>query len=62
MKICQFKLRMGMRGGGERVMENISKVLKAKIYTIERRTKGKEIEEIGTEEERRSIIMIAHTV
>jgi len=62
MRICQFKLRMGMRGGGERVMENISKVLKAKIYTIERRTKGKEIEEIGTEEERMLATMIAHTV
>ncbi len=43
---------MGMRGGGERVMESISKVFKAKIYTIRKGTKGKEIEEIGTEEER----------
>jgi len=41
-----------MEGGGERVMRAIHKALKAKIYTMLKEVKGKEIEEIGTEAER----------
>jgi hypothetical protein len=42
-----------MEGGGERVMRAISKVLKAKIYTMLKEIEGKEIEEISTEAEKR---------
>jgi hypothetical protein len=52
MKVCQFKLEMRMEGGGERVMRAISRVLKAKIYTMLKEIEGREIEEISTEAER----------
>jgi len=52
---------MGMRGGGERVMENIRKVLRAKIYTIRKGVKDKEIEEIGSEAERMLTMMVRGT-
>jgi len=52
VKISQFKLEMTMEGGGERVMRAIHKALKAKIYTMLKEVKGKEIEEISTEAER----------
>jgi hypothetical protein len=47
-----------MEGGGERVMRAISKALKAKIYTMLKEVKGKEIEEIGTEAEKRLVRII----
>jgi hypothetical protein len=47
-----------MEGGGERVMRAISKVLKAKIYTMLKEVKGNEIEEIGTEAEKRLVRII----
>jgi hypothetical protein len=58
MKICQFKLAMFMEGGGERVMRAINKTLKAKIYTMLKEVKGREIEEISTEAEKRLVRMI----
>jgi len=61
MKICQFKLEMTMEGGGERVMRAIHKALKAKIYTMLKEVKAKEIQEISTEAERRLVRVIVKT-
>lgn len=58
MKISQFKLKMNMEGGGEKVMRALHQTLKAKIYTIAKEVKGQEIEEIGTEAERRLATVI----
>lgn len=59
MKICQFKLEVTMEGGGERVMRAMHKALKAKIYTMLKEVKGKDIEEISTEHERRLVLRLA---
>jgi hypothetical protein len=47
-----------MEGGGEKVMRAVSKALKAKIYTMLKEIKGKEIEEISTEAEKRLVRLI----
>jgi len=48
-----------MEGGGERVMRAMHKALKAKIYTMLKEVKGKDIEEISTEHERRLVLRLA---
>ena len=58
LKVGQFlTVTFSERGGGERVQSSLFKLFKASVYTLKRNLPGKEWKEVGSERDRKLMML-----